>query len=69
MQKVNEIYQGANPGENFDFDLTEKAEHIHVLNTEVDNQEWIVTITKNTEVMPTILFIIRSFAYTHCIPR
>ena len=65
VQKVNEIYQHANQGEKFDFDLTKKAKQIQVLNAELNNHEWIVTITRNSEkVMPTISFIIRSFAHT-----
>lgn len=54
VQKVNEIYQDANQGEKFDFDLT-REEQIEVLNTALNSQEWIVNIINNSnKVMPTM---------------
>lgn len=49
MQKVNELYQDANQGENFDFEFTmEKQIQIECAH---DSQKWTATIANSSEVM------------------
>lgn len=53
---MNEIYQDANQGEQFDFELTRELEQIQVLlnDAALKSQKWIAA-TNHSEVMSQLL--------------